>query len=400
MASTHRFERTLIAYFLHVFCYDFMFGYAIFPAYFQLKGTAPELIGIILALWAAGIILFEIPAGLLSDLVDRRLLLTLAPLLKGTCFVIWILAGTQGVPYLFFVGIIFWSLASALRSGTKEALLYEQVAAADKLHRYSNILSKERALQDGATLSGAAIGGLIAGYNLELAFWVSLLPLAVCAVAALFLVDVRKQKGLSGGGSFSGVPGLIFDTWQEYASKPELRYVTLYVVLGVTFLSTLEDFNQLFLLAIGLPVWSIGVAVAVMGTARTALAYFASHLERLPCIFWLIPLLSGCALAVSGDRSGLVSLLCLSFSYILLAPLFVLTMARFQRALDGGSRATSTSVMSAVIESFSVLFNIVIAVLLSRLTVLEVYQVCGLYLIAFALWELWQKRRSSRPKRA
>ena len=92
MASDHSFRRVIRFYFANVFLYDFIFGYAIFPAYFQLQGVAPELIGTLLATWAAGIILFEIPAGLLSDLVDRRWLMMFAPLVKAGCFLVWIFA--------------------------------------------------------------------------------------------------------------------------------------------------------------------------------------------------------------------------------------------------------------------------------------------------------------------
>ena len=182
VTSPPSFKRTLAFYYVHVFCYDFIFGYAIFPAYFQLQGSSPEIIGTLLAVWAACIIVFEIPCGLLADMLDRRLLLIASPIVKATCFLIWIFA--DGQVGLYFVGMAFWSLASALRSGTKEALLFEHVATNGQMPRYTAILGRERALQEAATLAGAASGGLIASQNLDLAFWASLAPLSVCAIAA------------------------------------------------------------------------------------------------------------------------------------------------------------------------------------------------------------------------
>lgn len=396
------FRRTLLFYYIHVFFYNFIFGYAVFPAYFQLKGTSPDIIGYLLAFWAACIIAFEIPSGLIADLSDRRLLLVTAPLIKAMCFVIWIFAG--GHTYLYFIGIAFWSLASALRSGTKEALLYEHTSSQSELSQYTKILGRERALQEAATLSGAAIGGLIASQNLELSFWLSILPLSLSALGATFVRDIRQTAAKSVPAPATPAPfqkkttwvGLIRSTWDEYFIKPEVRHITLYVVLCVTFLGTLEDFNQLFLLAVKLPVWSIGLVVGAMGLARMALALSSGRLEPFPVIKWIIPFLCGVALLASGFLSSAYALLAMASAYVLVAPLLVLTTSQFQKALEGSSRATTTSVMSVFIESLSVIFNIGIALLLSILTVLKTYQVCGGYLMAFALWEWWQSRHRTR----
>ncbi|MFN4185131.1 MAG: MFS transporter [Hyphomonas sp.] len=393
--ETGSYKKTLRFYYLYVFSYDFIFGYAIFPAFFQLEGSSPEMVGAILAFWAACIIVFEVPSGLLADILNRRTLLVAAPLLKGVCFLIWIFA--DGHPWMYFLGMAFWSLASALRSGTKEALLYDHVTANHKAPEYTAILGRERAFQEGATLLGAAAGGFIAAQNLEAAFWMSLIPLSMCAVSALHLKDLRKERKIGHLPSFALAPALIRTTWTEYVSKPEIGRITLYVALCVTFLSTLEDFNQLFLLAIDMPVWSIGLSVAIMGLARLFLAYHSGWLERYPAFDWAGPLVCGGALFLSGFLSPAYSLLAMASAYILTAPLMVLTMSRFQKALDGEGRATATSVLSVFMEALSLVFSIAIAVLFSQLTVLKTYQICGVYLAVFAVWEMTRKSTRSAP---
>ncbi|KCZ95234.1 major facilitator family transporter [Hyphomonas hirschiana VP5] len=353
------------------------------------------MVGAILAFWAACIIAFEIPSGLLADIFDRKALLIAAPLLKGACFVVWVLA--DGQIWMYFLGMALWSMASALRSGTKEALLFEHVTAHGRAPDYTSILGKERAFQEAATLSGAAAGGLIAAQNLELAFWLSLVPLSLCALSALPLSDLRKERRITQDTSFTRAPELIKTTWSEYMSKPEIRRVTLYVALCVTFLSTLEDFNQLFLLAIEMPVWSIGIAIAGMGLARLMLAYYASWFEHFPAFIWIGPLFCGGALFLSGFLSFAYSLLAMASAYILTAPLMVLTMSRFQKAFDGEGRATATSVLSVSMEALSLVFNIAIAILFSQLNVLKTYQICGAYLVVFALWEMARRPYRNAP---
>jgi MFS family permease len=388
--AQRKFETTLRLYFIHVFSYDFIFGYAIFPAFFQLQGEPPELVGAILATWAAGIIVFEIPAGLLADKWDRRVLLALSPLLKAACFLTWILA--DGRIALYFVGILLWSVASALRTGTKEALLYDHVIAASQAHRYTTILGRERGLQETATLLGAALGGFVASHNPELAFWTSLAPLALCAWAACFILDVRSGVRAIVDAPRARVTDLLRTTWNDCVSKPEIRHVTLYLALCITFFSTLEDFNQLFLLALDAPIWSLGLIIASIGVARAVLVNFASWFEQFSAYNWLAPLASGAALMASGFLPAGLAGLSMALSFCLIAPLLVLTTGRMQRALDGSSRATTTSVISALMEFLSLVFNLTIALLFAHLDVVKTYQAAGAYLVLFAMWELFRGR--------
>lgn len=380
------FRRPLRFYYIQTFCYDFIFGYAIFPAFFQLQGVSPEIIATILAFWAAGIIALEIPSGILADIMDRRILLVLSPICKATCFLIWIFS--DGRLELYFAGMAFWSLASALRSGTKEALLFDHVSHHDQIPQYTAILSKERALQEFATPLGAIMGGLIAQLDLELVFWTSMVPLLICAIASAHVVVPHRARERALALVATRIPTLLHATWNEFMLRRQVRRVTLYVALCVTFLGTLEDFNQLFLLAINAPIWSLGLIVGGLGILRIAFAYQAHRLERVPAFTSVAPFCSGLALFVSGFLTPVWAAIAMAAAFILIAPLLVLTTSEFQKALDGVSRATTTSVMSAFVEIVSVAFNLLIAFLFSQLDVLKTYQLGGLYLVCLAIWEI------------
>ncbi len=386
LVTSSPFRRTLRLYYVHTFSYDFIFGYAIFPAYFQLQGTSAGMIGVLLAFWAACIMLLEVPSGLLSDVADRRILLTVAPLLKAGCFATWAVAG--GSVWLYLAGFFFWSAASTLRSGTKEALLYEHVQANRMQRRYAALIGWDRACHDGATMIGAVIGGFIAYHNLELSLWLSLIPLGVSSLAAFLLSDVRPAAGRVTARYFADAPALLKTTWNDFRAKPDIRYITAYIALGVTFLGTLEDFDQLFYLAINLPVWSFGLIAAVIGAARFVLSVRADRLPHLATLVWLLPLVCGAGFVLAGSGAPKVALAALVLAYIAAAPLHVVAMSRFQHGLSGHSRATTTSVMSICIESFAIVFNLAIAALMYRFSVLTAYVVCGLYLVGFAFWEL------------
>ena len=97
----------------YIFLGELTFAYAIYTAYFSLQGLSAATIGILLAVWSASTVVFELPSGALSDRFNRRTLLILSPLFKGACFIAWVLA--DGTVWLYGLGFMFWALSYALR---------------------------------------------------------------------------------------------------------------------------------------------------------------------------------------------------------------------------------------------------------------------------------------------
>ena len=125
MRLSHSSSRLLRAYCAYAFLFDFMLCYAVYTALFELKGLSTTQIAALIAFWSATAVLLEVPSGALSDRFDRRWLLFAAPLAKLFTFVCWGIA--DGNFWLYGLGFLFWSIGSALYSGTGEALLYERL---------------------------------------------------------------------------------------------------------------------------------------------------------------------------------------------------------------------------------------------------------------------------------
>lgn len=125
-------------YYLTSFFYDFVFAYAIYNVLFNTRGLSVFQISLLLTWWAAIAMLLEIPTGALADYWSRKKMLTIAPVLKSLCFLVWFFA--NGNFYLYGLGFVFWALGSSLVSGTTEALLYDTVVYAGKKDEYEKVL--------------------------------------------------------------------------------------------------------------------------------------------------------------------------------------------------------------------------------------------------------------------
>ena len=87
--------------------------------------------------------MLEVPSGVWADAVSRRALLTLAPLLSGAGFGLWVLAPSYEA---FALGFVLWGAQGALQSGALEALVYEELERTGAEGRYPRLMGRATAL--------------------------------------------------------------------------------------------------------------------------------------------------------------------------------------------------------------------------------------------------------------
>ena len=86
----------------------------------------------------------------------------------------------------------------------------------------------------------------------------------------------------------------------------------------------------------------------------------------------------------------LIPLMCV---YAVMAPAEVLVVAQFQKAMEGESRATTTSGLNMSMDLFSIVLTLLIGLAIQSFGVLPTYQMGGGYMLLFAAWCYWQHRK-------
>jgi MFS family permease len=243
----------LPVYYAYVFLFDFMLAYAIYTALFALEGISTAEIGLLLAFWSASAIVLEMPSGALSDHFDRRTLLIAAPLLKALTFVCWGVA--DGNFWLYGLGFLFWSAGQALQSGTREALLYERMEQAGQADDFDKVLGRDAAAEGLGIGAGALVGGFVAEASLDWAIWLSIVPLLLGSVAALWLSDTRPARHVAQGETPITYLSHFANALGEFRRHADLRFVVVYMAVGLILFELLEEFDQLYYLAVGVPIW-------------------------------------------------------------------------------------------------------------------------------------------------
>jgi len=143
--------------------FNIRFYYPVFMVMFLRYGITLEQFGLLNAVWAAVIVLLEVPSGALADLVGRRALLVAAAVmmaLEMLLLAVVPVASASVLPALVLNRVLSGA-AEAFASGADEALAFDSLKAAGREGEWPRVL--ERLMQFGglATIVAMVSGSLV-----------------------------------------------------------------------------------------------------------------------------------------------------------------------------------------------------------------------------------------------
>ena len=163
--------------------------YAFYSLLFLERGQSVTNVAILIALWSAFSIVFEIPAGIIADRGNRRNMLAIAAVLQGLGFIIWFFSHTF---LLFALGFLFWAVAGALTSGTEEGLIYDNLKYDDREADFTEVYGKAQFYANIGTIIGILSAGFIAIFiQIEV---IALISAMICFLNIIFALQIREKN--------------------------------------------------------------------------------------------------------------------------------------------------------------------------------------------------------------
>ncbi|MDA2802891.1 MFS transporter [Nocardiopsis suaedae] len=183
----------------HAFLVDLIPLYPLYALLFADSGLSATQISSLLILWSFTAFVLEIPSGVLADLVPRRFLLTAAPLLSAAGFALWTFFPVYPA---FAAGFMLWGTGEAITSGTRQALVYDELDRAGAASAYARLIGRSRALGTIAVVTAtAAAAPLLAHGGYTAVGTVSIAAaLAAAPIGYSFPEGPRPRKGGTGTG--------------------------------------------------------------------------------------------------------------------------------------------------------------------------------------------------------
>ncbi|AKE88091.1 MFS transporter [Rhodococcus aetherivorans] len=331
--------------------------YGLYALLFEDHGLGTGEISSLFVLWSVVAFVAEVPSGAWADTVSRRGLLLLSAVLFTAGFALWLLfPGYWG----FAAGFVAWGISESLKSGTFEALVYDELSARGAAHRYPAVLGYANAGETlcvlVATLSAAPLFA-VGGYAT-----VGWLSVAITVGNGLLVLTLPAAPRHASADETGAVPGAFVTRYLAvlHAGTSEARRsaVVRRAVLLAALLSACLAFEEYFALLAregGSSTSAAPVLVAITVAGQVLGAATAGRTAAMTGrAMGAVIAAGGVLLAAGAALGGAAGFVAIGIGYGALHNAMIVAEARMQDAMSGTARATVTSVSGLVGEVASV----------------------------------------------
>jgi len=282
-------------------CFNSRFYYPVFTILFLDFGLSLDQFALLNAVWAAAIVLLEVPSGALADIIGRRNLLVVA----GVVMIVEIgllCVVPQGRPGLlltaFLINRLLSGAAEAAASGADEAIAYDSLIAHGRAADWPMVLERLMRVQAAAYILAMSLGAAVydprlvqavtrwLGFDvvvtqretLRLPLLLTLVMALLTLVAALRMREVQPDDAAATDRSASA--GAVFRlTLQAGRWILQTPFASVLILAGLLFdncIRMLITLNSRYYRAIEIPEGAFGL----IGSAFALLGFFVPRLAR------------------------------------------------------------------------------------------------------------------------
>jgi MFS family permease len=347
------------------FCLDFRVYNAVAVVFFVQVTHSWALAGLILAIAKIASAAFDVPTGLVSDMLNRKATLILGQAASVAAVTSYALGSSFA---LLALGAVFEGLSFALFSGNNDALLFETLKAEDKAALFPEYQGRLSSMFQFALATSALVAtlALLAHLSFRALFWISVAPQLLGALLALGLVEPARPAGHE-----THIGQHMREAIAAFRADKRLRTMSLASIIGfglgeAKFL-TLPAFFALFW-----PAWALGLgrllSHALAGTGFRLAGRIVRRWGAPAVLIAGTPVATALGISAVVAANGASPALYASAS-LLFGPTSVAQAGLMQESFTDRQRATMASLVSFVGALFMALVLFLLGVLADRIGV-------------------------------
>ncbi len=364
-------------------------AYAIERLFWQERGMNVQMVVYCEIIYAITIVVLEIPSGILADRFGRKRLLVIDGVLSAIEFIILLSADSF---WMFGFAVFLSGIGKAFSSGSQNALLYDSLLIENKQDDFEKKLGRLFAIDFGASVVAALSGGVLANYlGFEFNYIISFFSMVIAFIFTLLLKEppmVTKPES-----ELNDVMQYTKQAVSLFKSKPTvLIYCISGAVLGAC-LIYLDEFWQLILEGIGIPVLFFGVVSALQLSFRIPGNLFAYKLKehfgykKILTAIIIVNAIGYLAIFVTRNVFCLIPMIVVSITSGITEPLIT---GYLHHQTESHIRATVESFSSLGLRFFSTLVGLLFGFVSTKFSVFAGFLVlaiiCVVYLLFYILY--------------
>lgn len=223
------------------------------------------------AVYAVGLLVFEVPSGYLADVIGRRNTLIIGSIALPIGFAVY--AFSTGF-YGFVAAEIVLSIAGAMRSGTDSALIYDTLIQTGSESDYKKFEGTAEFFHQLAHASSAILGGLFALTSLRFPFYINIASGLILFPLAVSFVE-PERKTLEAESPFLEILRIA----RHCLTHSRIKWLMMFSALLLGASMTGAWSYYLYYGELGLSVWLYGVIFAAFGVCAAVGSSQAQYIE-------------------------------------------------------------------------------------------------------------------------
>lgn len=326
---------------IHNFLVDFVLFAPVAILYYESISGSFALGMSVFAAYQLAAAIFEVPTGIVSDLVGRRMTVVLGAISYFLAYFLYAIGASYAI---LIIGAVIAGLGRAFYSGNNDALLYDTLRENGKESMFEHYMGRTMSTGQLALATSAIVGAVIASISFPLVMWLSVIPQLLNVVVGFMFDEPKVQTEKIE----TNVYAHLFDSLKNFMKNKKLKVLSTSHVIAQSVGEASYQFRAAFVQLLW-PVWAIGIVNFVTNMGASASFYYSGPIiKRFSAKTLLI---------FAKAYSIVISLIALVFPTVI-SPLLLTTSAvfygtnitaknnLFQKEFTDHQRATMSSINS------------------------------------------------------
>lgn len=318
-----------------------VFFYPILALYLREQLFTLFNVTLIYSIITFGSAVLEIPTGVFSDLVGRRVTVIAARVIDVAA-VACLAFGTQFHHFILYgIAVAF---TSALASGNDDALVYDSLKEIGEEWRYKKVSGTLGLCTAISVGIASLVGGFLASQSLRLPSILTLLPFIACVPAAFLLREPAAMRPKA-----TGFVGHAISSFRSITGSRILFLTALVILLFDFIVEPVYQVLQIFYADNGLSIASFGATYAVALGLRSIGSYYSHDLSVKvgDPVAMVATMVSSCIVTlIAAHLTGWAAISCMLFLGLILGIVHPILGYAMHKDVDTDNRATVASIIN------------------------------------------------------
>lgn len=342
-------------FYLQRFFIHFIFFWSVDKIFFSQRGASTFEISILVGLWGLFALIFEVPSGALADRWSRKKMIVLAAFVHSTAYIVWIFSHSF---WGFLLGYLLRGLGGVLESGTVSAFFYDHLKALKQESDYEKYNGRLWVITTISFLTTALVAGTLADkYSFTLVLILSIFSNLIAGIIAITIPDTAKVKSTEEVGYWK----FLKNAFRKSVKQPILLQTLVYSATIITAYATLDEYDQLYVSSIGLPLKLFGIWWLLRMGSEAVGGLIAHRFKKFNIQKTLSSIALVCAgiLIISAFSKSLFIIPLLALMFGLFSIASILNQGQMQKQIQSHERATILSISEFVVGGGAIVSGLI-----------------------------------------